>query len=62
MNGFYFDYQIFGCERLSEEEKRLRRSLQRGLSANRVLEELDGRRGLRRPSEAEEAKRPAFSR
>ena len=48
MKGCYFDWQIFGCERLTKEERRLRERLQCERTAREALSGLDARQGLRR--------------
>lgn len=59
VKGFYFDYQIFGGERLSAEERRLRERLQRNKTALETIAELGERRGLRHADA--EPRRPAFN-
>lgn len=48
MNGAYFDWKIFGYERLTQEERRLRERLQTERSARETLCSLEKDSGLRR--------------
>lgn len=60
MNGVYFDWQIFGCESLTQEERRLRERLQENRSARETLCSLEKDSGLRR--DRGNARRIALSR
>ena len=60
MNGAYFDWKIFGYERLTQEERRLRERLQTERSARETLCSLGKDSGLRR--DRGNARRVALSR